>query len=126
MSKSEAEIYYRIDRQTLEAEKFEESNIELFEITIEEIDINSNIETVDKIAGGRAVYDNTAGAIVAVRDKITGEAEAIHDKIAEEVAELLVEQPIEAIIDKFAGDKAINDNTIDPSIELAVLPHPQY
>ena len=80
-----------------------------------------------------------------IRDKITGEAEAIHDKIAEEVAELLVEQPIEAIIeavervdeeaneiividssteaiiDKFAGDKAINDNTIDPSIELAVL-----
>ena len=78
---------------------------------------------------------------MAGRDKTAGEAEAIHDKIAEEVAELLVEQPTEAvervdeeaneiividssteaIIDKFAGDKAINDNTIDPSIELAVL-----
>ena len=63
-----------------------ESNIERFEITIEEIDINSNFETVDKIAG----------AIVADRDK-TARAGAIHDKIAEEVAEFLVEQPIEAI-----------------------------
>ena len=36
---------------------------------------------------------------MAVRDKIAGEAEAIHDKIAEEAAD---------------------DNTIDPSIELAV------
>ena len=26
-----------------------------------------------------------------------------------------------AVRDKFAGDKAINDNTIDPSIELAIL-----
>ena len=58
----------------------------MFESTIEETDINSSIETVDKIAGGRAVHDNTAGAIVADRDKI-----------AEEVAEFLVEQPIEAI-----------------------------
>ena len=177
----------------------------MFESTIEETDINSSIETVDKIAGGRAVHDNTAGAIVADRDKIAEEVaeflaeqpieatldntvdpsiewavdrvgeeaheiividsitetiiekiaeeasddntidpsielavdrvgeeaneiividsitETIIDKIAEEVAEFLVEQPTEAIIDKFAGDKAINDNTIDPSIELAVL-----
>ena len=57
-------------------------------LRVEEIDINSNIETVDKIAG----------AIVADRDK-TARAEAIHDKIAEEAAD---------------------DNTIDPSIELAV------
>ena len=45
----------------------------MFESTIEETDINSSIETVDKIAGGRAVYDNTAGAIVAVRDKFAGD-----------------------------------------------------
>ena len=72
----------------------------MFESTIEETDINSSIETVDKIAGGGAVHDNTAGAIVADRDKI-----------AEEVAELLAEQPIEATL----------DNTVDPFIELVVL-----
>ena len=37
---------------------------------------------------------------MAVRDKIAGEAEAIHEKIAEEAAD---------------------DNTIDPSVELAIL-----
>ena len=36
------------------------------EITIEEIVIDS---IIDKIVGGKAVIDNTAGAIVAVRDK---------------------------------------------------------
>ena len=70
----------------------------MFERTIEETDINSSIETIDKIAGGRAVHDNTAGAIVADRDKIA------------EVAEFLAEQPIEATL----------DNTVDPYIELAV------
>ena len=51
-----------------------------------------------------AVRDKIAGKVVAGRDKTAGEAEAIHDKIAEEVAELLVEQPIEATL----------DNTVDP------------
>ena len=46
-----------------------------------------------------AVRDKIAGKVVADRDK-TARAEAIHDKIAEEAAD---------------------DNTIDPSIELAVL-----
>ena len=82
----------------------------MFESTIEETDINSSIETVDKIAGGRAVHDNTAGAIVADRDK-TARAGAIHDKIAEEVVEFLAEQPIEDTL----------DNTVDPFIELVVL-----
>ena len=81
----------------------------MFESTIEETDINSSIETVDKIAGGRAVYDNTAGAVVADRDK-TARAGAIHDKIAEEAVEFLAEQPIEATLD-----------TVDPFIELVVL-----
>ena len=45
-----------------------------------------------------AVRDKIAGKVVADRDK-TARAEAIHDKIAEEAAD---------------------DNTIDPSIELAV------
>ena len=109
----------------------------MFESTIEETDINSSIETVDKIAGGRAVHDNTAGAIVADRDK-TASAGAIRDKIAEEEAtddntvdpfiELAVDQVgeeadedtidktarIEAVLDKIAGDEAINDNTVDP------------
>ena len=66
----------------------------MFESTIEETDINSSIETIDKIAGGRAVHDNTADAIVADRGKI-----------AEEVAEFLAEQPIEDTL----------DNTVDPS-----------
>ena len=48
---------------------------------------------------------------MAVRDKIAGEAEAIHDKIAEEAVGFLAEQPIEATL----------DNTVDPFIELVVL-----
>ena len=60
------------------------------EIIIEEIVINSIIETVDKIAG----------KVVAGRDKIAR---------------------IEAVLDKIAGDEAINDNTIDPFVELVVL-----
>ena len=122
------------------AEKFKESNIELFEaiyeavervadeITIEEIVINSNIETIDKIAGGEAADDNTAGerveeltidpsvelAVLEAVDRVDEEA----DKSI--VEEIVINSSIEAIIDKFAGDEAINDNTIDPSIELAV------
>ena len=80
--------------KTLKAEKFEEeSNIELFEaiyeavervadeITIEEIVINSNIETiVDKIAGGEATDDNTIDlsvelAILEAAERIDKEAE---------------------------------------------------
>ena len=53
----------------------------MFESTIEETDINSSIETIDKIAGGRAVHDNTAGAIVADRDKTAGEAEVIENAL---------------------------------------------
>ena len=56
-----------------------------------------------------AVRDKIAGKVVADRDK-TARAEAIHDKIAGEVVELLAEQPIEATL----------DNTVDPSIEWAV------
>ena len=43
---------------------------------------------------------------MADRDK-TARAGAIHDEIAEEVVELLAEQPIEATL----------DNTVDPSIK---------
>ena len=48
---------------------------------------------------------------MAVRDKIAGKVVADRDKIAEEVVEFLAEQPIEATL----------DNTVDPSVELAVL-----
>ena len=75
---------------------------------------------------------------MAVRDKIAGKVVAGGDKIAEKVAELLVDQPIEAIraVDRVGEEaneiivekiiinsitEAINDNTIDPSVELAVL-----
>ena len=69
------------------------------EIIVEEIVIDS---IIDKIAGGEAAHDNTAGEGVAVRDKTAGESEAIRDKIAE-------------------GGETADDNTIDPSVELAIL-----
>ena len=44
------------------------------------------------------------------------------DRIGEEAIEIIVIDSItETIIDKFAGGEAADDNTIDPSIELAVL-----
>ena len=143
--------------KTLKAEKFEEeSNIELFEaiyeavervadeITIEEIVINSNIETIiDKIARGEAVRDNTARAIVAVRGKTAEEGEAIPDKIAggeavydntadaivaggdkiaEKVVELLVDQPIEAIREAvdWVGEEANEIIVIDSITETII------
>ena len=81
----------------------------MFESTIEETDINSSIETVDKIAGGRAVHDNTAGAIVADRDKI-----------AEEVAEFLAEQPIEWAVDR-VGEEAHEIIVIDSTTETIII-----
>ena len=120
--------------KTLKAEKFEEeSNIELFEaiyeavervadeITIEEIVINSNIETIDKIAGGEAADDNTAGerveeltidpsvelAVLEAVDRVDEEAdEDTIDKIARS----------EAVLDKIAGER-VEKFTVDPSIE---------
>ena len=93
------------------------------EITIEEIVIDS---IVDKIAGGEAAYDNTAGervdeeadestieeiVIDSIVDKIAG-GEAADDKTAGESV---------AIHDKIAEEEAADDNTIDPFIELVVL-----
>ena len=84
------------------------------EITIEEIVIDS---IIDKIAGGEAAHDNTAGESEAIRDKIAEGGEAARDKTAEEG---------EAIHDKIARDEAVHDNTagerveeftVDPSIE---------
>ena len=89
------------------AEKFKESNIELFEaiyeavervadeITIEEIVINSNIETIDKIAGGEAA-DNTAGERV---EELTVDpsVELAVLEAAERVDEIFVDPSIEAI-----------------------------
>ena len=100
------------------------------EITIEEIVINSNIETIfDKIAGGEAADNNTAGerveeltidpsvelAVLEAADRVDEEAD---ENIVEEI---VINSSIEAITDKFAGDEAINDNAIYPSVELAVL-----
>ena len=77
------------------------------ESTIEEIVIDS---IVDKIAGGEAVQDNTAGEGVAVRDKTAGESEAIRDKIAGG----------EAAHDNTAGER-VREFTVDPFVGLAVL-----
>ena len=82
------------------------------EITIEEIVIDS---IVDKIAGGEAAYDNTAGervdeeadestieeiVIDSIVDKIAG-GEAVQDSTAGEIVDIL---------DKIARDEAIHDN----------------
>ena len=52
---------------------------------------------IDKIAGGEAAHDNTAGEGVAVRDKTAGESEAIRDKIA--------------------GGEAAHDNTVGERVD---------
>ena len=86
------------------------------EITIEEIVIDS---IIDKIAGGEAAHDNTAGEGVAVRDKTAGESEAIRDKIAEggEAARDKTAEEGEAIHDKIARDEAVHDNTAGERVE---------
>ena len=44
------------------------------------------------------------------------------ERVDDEANEIVViDLSTEAIIDKFAGDEAINDNTIDPFVELVVL-----
>ena len=60
---------------------------------------------------------------MAVRDKTAGESEAIRDKIAEggEAARDKTAEEGEAIHDKIAGGETADDNTIDPSVELAIL-----
>ena len=97
------------------------------EITIEEIVINSNIETIDKIAGGEAADDNTAGERV---EELTIDPsvelavlEAV-DRVDEDTIDKIAGS--EAVLDKIAGDEAVHDNTAgerveeftgDPSIE---------
>ena len=71
----------------------------------------------DKITGDEAIHNNTAGAIVAVRDKVAGEGEAIL-KAAEQVVELLVEPSDEAILEateesKDPGSNPNRSKTID-------------
>ena len=45
------------------------------------------------------------------------------DRVGEEANEDTIDKiaRIEAVLDKIAGDEAINDNTIDPFVELVVL-----
>ena len=68
------------------------------EITIEEIVIDS---IVDKIAGGEAAYDNTAG-----------------ERVDEETDEITIEEiVINSIIDKIAGGEAAHDNTAGERVD---------
>ena len=129
--------------------KFEESDIELFveavfedadeadEVIIEETVVDSIIETVledadeeadeaiiDKIAGGEAVHDKTAGEIVAILDKIAGGGEAVRDKTAgeieaileavERVDEFIVEPPVEAILE---AAERVDEFIVEPPVE---------
>ena len=63
---------------------------------------------IDKIAGGEAAHDNTAGEGVAVRDKTAGESEAIRDKIAGG----------KAVRNKTAGGEAVRDNTAEEIVDI--------
>ena len=75
--------------------------------------------------------DPSIEAILEAADRVDEEADEIIEieetsvelavlEAAERVDQNFVDPSIEAIIDKFAGDEAINDNIIDPSIESAV------
>jgi hypothetical protein len=93
-------------------------------------------ERIGEEANEIIVIDSITETII---DKIAGRVVAGGDKIAEEVAELLVDQPIEAIreaVDRVGEEaneiiveeiiinsitEAINDNTVDPFVELAIL-----
>ena len=69
------------------------------EITIEEIVINSNIETIfDKIAGGKAADNNTAGERVEELT-IDPSVELAVLEAAERVDEIFVDPSIEAILE---------------------------
>ena len=78
-------------------------------LAVERVNEESDEDIIDKIVGGEAVIDNTAGAIVAVRDKIAGEGEAIL-KAAEQVVELLVEPSVEAILEATEESKDPGSN----------------
>ena len=71
----------------------------------------------DKIAGGEAVHDNTAGERV---EEFTVEPsiEAVHEA-AERVKEFIVEPSIEAILE--AADR-VDEFIVDPSIEAVLRP----
>ena len=97
LSKSEAEIYYRIDRQTLEAEKFEESNIELFvEAAYEDAD-----ETADEVIIEKTVIESIIETVLEEADKVIEIEETSVElavlEAAERVDEFIVDPSIEAI-----------------------------
>ena len=109
---------------------------------MERIDEEADEAIIDKIAGGEAVNDNTAGERVeeltvdpsvklavleaaerideevdeAIIDKIAG-GEAVLDKIARGEAVLDKIAGGEAVYDKIAGDGAIYDNTAGERVE---------
>ena len=74
------------------------------EITIEEIVIDS---IIDKIAVGKAAYDNTAG------ERVDEEADEIT------IEEIVIDSSIEAIIDKIAGGEAVHDNTAGEIVAIS-------
>ena len=128
------------DESTIEESsliRFEESNIELFGeaahdntagegVAVRDKTAGESEAIRDKIAGGEAAHDNTAGERVRefTVDPFVGLAvlEAV-DRVDEEADEDTIDKiaRIEAVLDKIAGDEAINDNTIDPFVELVVL-----
>ena len=102
------------------------------------------IETFDKIAGAVVADRDKTARAGAIHDKIAEEVveflaeqpieatldntvdpfiELAVDRVGEEADEDTIDKiaRIEAVLDKIAGDEAINDNTIDPFVELVVL-----
>ena len=94
------------------------------EITIEEIVINSNIETIDKIAGGEAANDNTAGERVeelTVDPSVELAVLEAAERIDEEVDEAIIDKIAggEAVLDKIAGGEAVLDNTAGAVVAIS-------
>ena len=74
----------------------------------------------DKIAGGEAVHDNTAGERVeetSVELAVLEAAERVDEEADEIIVEKIVINSIEAIIDKIAGGEAAYDNTAGERVD---------
>ena len=100
-----------------------DTSIEAIPEAAERIDEEADEAIIDKIAGGEAVLDNTAGAVVTISDKVA-RGEAARDKTAEEgkaileaterVDEYIVEPPIEAVL---VAAERIDEEVEGPRIE---------
>ena len=88
-------------------------------------DSNAEDDEQEELSEEGVEVEDMADALIPENPVVSEQQESEQpvDEEADEniVEEIVINSSVEAIIDKFAGDEAINDNTIDPSIELAVL-----